>query len=654
MIRFISFSLLLTVSLVFHARAQQPALVPYSPSIITDDKGHEWYIEHNGALQRNSNGPSMIGNCMIMQFGGQQFYPQQPMMSPDGKELSMTSQQPLGGLSVTRRITIMEKEGVLRYVDEFLNSTKRDLTVTIDMRHGLSNTAREITSNAGRPLKDSLEAEEFGVLALPQESEGNPPSLFFSVRAPKSASPLKLRIQNKYQISILHTLTIPAGQTQTLIHAVSQIEIPAKATPEDITKACAPLALNRLTKGLSKSVIKMAANLGPATGGFGLADWLPQQYWGLAPANSDQLALGKDSLLKGRSVLTRLGMVREAGQAFANLESTAAIAGPGFTGDQSGWIWLRDGQRWRGVLETPELKFILNSGAELPVTKLDRLVLAKGQQPPEPLAHTMLELWSGERIAIEPQGDLQASTLWGRLTVPWSEVIVWQKAEAQALGGLLCLRDGTRVRALPQAGKVKLKTKSLGEQEIDLADMRRLITPLVTTVSDEDSEPATSFLELAGEQRVVARVTAATLTLLTEGGPLSLSPGSIRELRDVSEGEGTAVRVFEADLWGGGIVKGTLENSRLHVEGRGLNWDIQARQILRMSNPVPVTDHTLMRRIGQLIQDLGNEQWKTREAASNALRELGPLARASLQEALKSATDAEVVRRLEELMQDPE
>jgi hypothetical protein len=222
------------------------------------------------------------------------------------------------------------------------------------------------------------------------------------------------------------------------------------------------------------------------------------------------------------------------------------------------------------------------------------------------------------------------------------------------LGGLLCLRDGTRVRALPQAGKVKLKTKSLGEQEIDLADMRRLITPLVTTVSDEDSEPATSFLELAGEQRVVARVTAATLTLLTEGGPLSLSPGSIRELRDVSEDEGAAVRVFEADLWGGGIVKGTLENDLVHAEGRGLSWDIPSRQLVRMSNPVPVTDHTLMRRIGQLIQDLGHEQWKTREAASTALRELGPLARASLQEPMKSATDAEVVRRLEELMQDPE
>jgi hypothetical protein len=185
-------------------------------------------------------------------------------------------------------------------------------------------------------------------------------------------------------------------------------------------------------------------------------------------------------------------------------------------------------------------------------------------------------------------------------------------------------------------------------------DMRRLITPLAAVVSPDEEEPTSSFLDLVADQRVVARVTDSSLAMLTEGGPLSLVPASIRELRDVTEDEGISTRLFEAGLWGAGVVRGTLENTLVHVEGRGFGWDLAARQILRVVNPVPVTDHALMRRIGQLIQDLGSEQWKAREGASMALRELGPLARASLQEALKSATDAEVVRRLEELMQDQE
>jgi hypothetical protein len=59
-----------------------------------------------------------------------------------------------------------------------------------------------------------------------------------------------------------------------------------------------------------------------------------------------------------------------------------------------------------------------------------------------------------------------------------------------------------------------------------------------------------------------------------------------------------------------------------------------------------------MARIGTLIRDLGDEDWSKREQASRELRELGPLSRPSLQEALKQATDPEVTRRIEEITQE--
>jgi hypothetical protein len=596
----------------------------------------------------------MIGNCMTLQMGSQQFYAQQPLTTPDGKEISMSSQQPLNGIAITRRITVMESAGALRYVDEFFNTTSRDVTLSVEIRHGLNNTARELTSNLGRVIKDTLEAQESGILALPGDSERSAPALFLSIRAPKSALPLRLRVQNKYQISVFYTFMIPAGQSQTLVHGIAQIQLGAKASAEEICKACAPFALARLAKGLPKSVLKSAANLGSAADGFGGRDFFPNEFWGITPGASDQLALGKDSLLKGKVTMAGLALQREGGKVTPALDNIAAIAGPIFTDDARSWLWLRDGQRLLGTLDSGELRFTLLSGAELPVAKLDRLVLAKSTEPALPLAHPLIELLNGERIIIQPEGDFQASAPWGRMSVPWSELIALQKADDEVLGGLLCLRDGTRVRVLPQAEKSRIKTLTLGEQDMDLADLRRLITPLAATTSDEDAEPATSFLDLTGGQRLVARITDAALTLMIEAGPLALTPASIRELRDVSEDESSPDRVFEADLWGGGVVRGALENAGIKVEGRGFVWDIPARQLRRLVNPIPVTDNSLMRRIGQLIQDLGHEQWKTRESATTALRELGPLARGSLQEALKSATDAEVARRLEELLQDPE
>ena len=42
----------------------------------------------------------------------------------------------------------------------------------------------------------------------------------------------------------------PAGQVQSLIHGIAQIKLGAKATTDEMVKACAPFAMTRLLKGL--------------------------------------------------------------------------------------------------------------------------------------------------------------------------------------------------------------------------------------------------------------------------------------------------------------------------------------------------------------------------------------------------------------------
>ena len=130
---------------------------------------------------------------------------------------------------------------------------------------------------------------------------------------------MRLRVQNKYQISASYTLAIPAGQVQSLIHGIAQIKLGAKATTDEMVKACAPFVMTRLLKGLPKSVIKTAANLGAANGGYGLEEWLPKEFWGITPGSSDQLALGKESLLKGKGTLSGLALLREGGKAVVEL-----------------------------------------------------------------------------------------------------------------------------------------------------------------------------------------------------------------------------------------------------------------------------------------------------------------------------------------------
>lgn len=628
--------------------------MPYSPSVFTDKKSNEWYIEQNGGLQRNSNTPSMISNCMVMQISNQQFYSQQPMVTPDGLEILMTNPQAQNGISISRRITIMDRDGGLRYVDEFLNTSGRDMVTRVDYRHSLNGQAKSILTDTGRAYKDGLLPDESGIVALPGNDEGRSAALLFSLRSPGATVPVKLTISNNYQISVSYTLTIPSGQTSYLVHAIGQVRVTAKSSTDDIAKAFRPFLASRLKRGMPKNTIKLASNLQGADQGLGLEDWFPTEFWGITVAKSDQLVLDAASRLKGTAVLPGLAYSGSWGKATLHSPEVAAIAGPGHTLLPESWLWLRDGQRWRGSLETTGFKFTLISGSDLEVSQINRLVLAQFTETtvPAQLDHALLETWDGERVAFTPEGEFHADSPWGSLTVPWKDIVALEPPDGDSLGSLLLLGDGSRIRVLPTPGSLPLNTKSFGKKDFDAGQIRQFIT-MNAVKAVEIEEPATTFVELAGDQRVTGRVTLATVRLNTRSGSVNLSPSSIRELKDVTdEVDETSGRLFTAELWGGGQVTGTLEESRLEVEGRGFHWFVPATHFVRLVNPAPVADGNLMRKIGQLIRDLGSEEWKTREAASTALREMGPLARGSLQEALKTSSDAEITRRLEELLAD--
>lgn len=643
--------LLLTGEMLAGAGLAQtsPVMLPYSPGMTSDSKGHEWYVEQNGSLQRQGDSPSMIGSCAALQIAGQTFYSQQAQVTPDGREMRMTSPQAMGGVNVTRTLTLMDSEGALRYVEELTNTTARDLSLSVELRHGFGGSAREVVSDLGRAFKDGLTDQESGIAGLPQDAEGGTPALLILARSPRSMLPLKIRVQNKYQVSITCLLTLAAGETCALVHALAQVDLPPSADAARLARAFAPLRLDKLAKSLPKSVLKTAVNLGGPAFSLNVDAWFPKDCWGMTPAGSDQLAFGKGSLLKGRVEADSIGWRRGNHTLQLPRERVAAVSGPAFTGEGRSWIWLRDGQRWLGSAERPEWKFVLNNSAELPVKNLDRLVFARSSDEWSKPEGLLVELATGERLSVAPSGDVALKSEWGRLVTPWAGLLACQKPE-RTEGGLFLLRSGSRVRAWFESPRLKVKTTEWGEQEIAAEELCRLIAPAAQM---EEEEPVLSYLDLVEDQRLVGRVTASTLTLLTEAGPLTLSPSVIREMRQVEEEDAEAApRVFEADLWGGGVVRGPLQTEVLPVEGDGFRWELPVRQVVRLVNPVPVTDATLMRRIGQLIQDLGHDQWKVREAATNALREMGPLAHTGLREALKSATDAEVVRRLEELLQD--
>lgn len=639
----------------FSAESKE-ANLPYVPGTATDLEGNEWLIEQNGTIQQ-SNSDSMIGNCMSLHFGNQQFYTQQALTTADGQEIVMPNTQAVAGVRITRRVYLIKAQPAVLYVEEFHNITTRDLTFSFELHHHLKNPAKEITSDSGRTIKEGLEQTERGLFAIPGDNQKNAPALFFMMRSSSAASTtMKVRVQNNHQISIPQSITIPAGQTRTFIHAIAQIRSNSKTKKNSIAQNTESFTMERYIDRLPKAILKQSINLGDATDPWNLSQWLPDKFWGITSVASDQLIAGKNSIIKGQAKLQGLTMSRTNGKQIG-IEPTqvAAIAGQEFTGSNTSWVYLRDGQRWKGHLQKEEITFSLLGGINIPIQPLDRLILSKTksalEQAIDKLTHTLMELKSGERIAIKTQGELMIEAVWGKLKIPWSEIIALKESNPGDFGQLLMLKNGSKLRVL-QPERVAVETLQMGRLELEAYTMQGMISPMAEQYAKADLEPSESYIDMVDEQRLVGKITTETLTIQSKVGKISIHSKSIHEMKKPPEQnfEGLENR-FKLELWGSGTLEGDLQEEMIHIEGEGYSWDIPNWQIRRVVNPVPSADPALLRKIAAWINDLGSDDWKTREAATFALRELGSVAKTNLKDAQRTTKDAEIARRLEELLE---
>ena len=72
---------------------------------------------------------------------------------------------------------------------------------------------------------------------------------------------------------------------------------------------------------------------------------------------------------------------------------------------------------------------------------------------------------------------------------------------------------------------------------------------------------------------------------------------------------------------------------------------VPVRDVVDVLVPTPNVPDALREKIARLIRDLGHDDWQTRENAGRQLEEIGFMAKAQLDEAVKQSTDPEVRRR---------
>lgn len=648
---------------LYAVQGQQPGLVPISPQPRTDKQGNEWYVEQNGMLTRNGGGNSILSGSMMLMVGTEQFYCNQPMATPDGREMVLMGQQPMRGLQVTRYIRFLEKEGGMRYLEMFANTTTRDITATIELRNNFSSQVKATLTNEGRPNNGTLGKNESGIAFAPGTAAMN--GYLFTICAPRSSEKPRIASQNQYQTSFLYSFTVPAGKSGAILHTVTQAKLSVRPDAVDLEKLFKPFALSRHLKDLPKGALEQLINLrANGSGAVDLASWFPNEILGVKREAVDVLAVGEGTRLRGRASCAKLALVHRFGKIVVPWEMVVAIAGEKHeAGD--GRIFLSDGQVLRGDIEAEELKFTLTNGLQmtLKLEELDRLVLASSGAPaewPKGIA-ALMETWNGERWALNKDNgmELVLTTPWGSSITKLGELASLTTSEEVNAMPLATWRNGSRFRVwLGGKSDLPLTTALMGNLTLNGSQLRSMAVAAAFNNKNEmetdDHEPTTTFADIAGEQRLVAAVADPQLHVVTSGGVVPLDPASIKEMRNVTEDiKQTGVDDapwFQMELWGGGSVMGQLRESTVRFQFNHSEWRVPAQDLIRLVNPVPKISDATLARMGQLIRDLGHDDWKIREMASGELKTLGEMARTSLQEAFKQSEDAEVKHRVEVIL----
>ncbi|MEM1295238.1 MAG: hypothetical protein AAGH89_07725, partial [Verrucomicrobiota bacterium] len=518
----------------------------------------------------------------------------------------------------------------------------------------------------------TLDRNQTGILVTPTANNVRR-ALVLTLRSPKSQARAAITAQSRYVLSTHFQIQVKPGETRHLLHTVSQIPVPVSFDRKSMADAFRRGALHRNLAGLPTSVRSEFANftLEEEVRGMALLSATSLESLDVPRGRNDVLAVGESTRLLGEASCAKLEVNSKFGPTEIAFDDVAAVVGSHRSRRDRELVYLNDGQVLGGRLNVENLQFQLpdQTVMDLDPTNLDRLVRGKdfaGATPKNVLpdgAAAFLETHSGDRLALLPTSEstLELVSPWGTVEVELSDLAAVSTQTSEPVGHHVELANGSRFFAFLSGSTFDIETTRFGRQSISPRDIRAIVSRSAATTDPQQlptwespriSEP---YLNLRGRQRLVGGILAPHLTLLTDSDSIQILPSSLRYLvnqlgDEFDPASTTADPPFVAELWGGGIISGTLRERVLKVRLLNSTWKIPAQDIIQSVVPSPIVSDENRAKITKWITDLGNDDWATRENASDQLGELGYLAKPQLIDATEQSNDPEVKRRAEALL----
>lgn len=637
-------------------------LIPAAFGIRTDREGNSWSIEPDGNLGRIGN--TMVNSGLALLVNEEKFTGFQPMMSPDGNELVFQGLPlPLSpGLQVQRRVLLLERTGGLRYAELFYNGSTDAMSITVGLATNFSGNYKTFVSDRGRAEPVILNTSETAVVVLPGSSQSTRAFLFTLADAASTVKPT-ISAQNRYGLTFRYQMELEPGETGVVVHHVTQVVIPQNFDRLTLGNLSRPHELNRMREHFpadwSDCIVNYQGNshespMEALTGG-GIGSL------GVARGAMDTLAIGEKTRLSGKAEGGPIRLKTVYGEAEIGLDSVSAIVGAEGPPEKESRLYLEDGQVFTASIEAPELAFVQSASAriELNPLTLDRLVMAESDAKKDWTSDSLalIETHRGDRIKVR---DLAAFAL--NLTTPWGVLPVsldslsWLRPAPEGDPGYWVeLKDGTACYGFLADEAITLGATDIGDITFNPRELQYIFTP-GGLILHEAPTPAQveTVVRVFGNQKLVGPITNTTIPMVSGGSRLETAISDVRRIRRIESAAGVTVDApsFEIERWDGGLISGYLSLDHVSVEVEGRTWQIPIRDIQEIETASPLLTPESLSRIQSLINNLGADNWETREAATRDLGAFGYLARPLLQRELGNTKDAEVGRRIQRVLTD--
>lgn len=590
--------------------APKSVTLPFS---FSDGSGNQFQVYANGMMNQNGGNPpvfSQVGSLTINNTGmsmnrgaGQARY--------DDKTNEVTIENlTLGGLSVTRRITLSKEDGTIRYVDTFRNPGNKELSVNVQLSMNIN-----FGIQTSRTLMDARKKDQ--LIGWAGMTHGNR-AVYLMFAAPNAKLAPRLNYNEGNNIvQAIYSLTIPPGKETSIIHYHGSADTLDRAA--DLLTAVKPA---KLLDGVPPEVRRTIVN-GPVrnTLGTDIEILRGDTFDILETRNGDQLrGTLKDTTYPLETPFGKLELPAEKVIAIACLGKQKAIQ----------LLVTNEGEVFGGMPQRDFVTFQLSSGQtiKVPISQISRAGYRKQANEPEDVQLTkpQANLRTGERVAIEaPKGNIDIASRFGLLSIPASSISSVLLKNEEAPVHAVTLTDGSTFSGLLTAAKFDFILDGAAGKVPFYVPTAAMASLRPTPVAPEATGPelAKPELKCAGDDSLVGTL-AGGFTLDTAFEAVQINPDQVRRIARAKASEDSLTTELQVTLWDQTTLTGQCRTPTLPLKlVSGLVLNIPVDLLDSYENPFPKPSDDMAARIKELVAKLNDDDFKVRETAQKGLLDAG-------------------------------